>query len=85
MYLFQKIEEAAFKQNDARRTIGDFLLSNREKVSEYSMEEIAKLTHTSKRRWSVLQNILAFLVGKNLYMPSCTSWLILMMGQQQSM
>ncbi len=48
MYLFQKIEEAAFKQNDARRTIGDFLLSNREKVSEYSMEEIAKLTHTSK-------------------------------------
>lgn len=48
MYFFQKIEEAAFKQNDARRTIGDFLLSNREKVSEYSMEEIAKLTHTSK-------------------------------------
>lgn len=46
MYLFQKIEEAAFKQNDARRTIGDFLLSNREKVSEYSMEEIENLTNT---------------------------------------
>lgn len=28
MYLFQRIEEAAFKQNDARRTIGEFILEN---------------------------------------------------------
>lgn len=48
MYLFQKIEEAVFKQNDARRTIGEFILANREKISGYSMEEIASMTHTSK-------------------------------------
>lgn len=48
MYLFQKIEETVFKQYDARRTIGEFLLTNREKLSEYTMEDIAKLTHTSK-------------------------------------
>ncbi|KAF1302695.1 MurR/RpiR family transcriptional regulator [Candidatus Enterococcus willemsii] len=48
MYLFQKIEEAAFKKNDARRTIGEFLLANREDLASYSMDEIAKLTHTSK-------------------------------------
>lgn len=48
MYLFQKIEEAAFKQNDARRTIGEFLLTNRAKLASYSMDEIARMTHTSK-------------------------------------
>ena len=48
MYLFQKIEETVFKQYDARRTIGEFLLANREKLSEYTMEDIARLTHTSK-------------------------------------
>ncbi|MBM6614877.1 MurR/RpiR family transcriptional regulator [Desemzia sp. RIT804] len=48
MYLFQRIEEAVFKQHDARRTIGEFLLANREKIPYYSMDEIAKMTHTSK-------------------------------------
>lgn len=48
MYLFQRIEEAVFKQFDARRTIGEFLLANREELPKYSMDEIAKLTHTSK-------------------------------------
>ncbi|WP_313466753.1 MurR/RpiR family transcriptional regulator [Carnobacterium sp.] len=48
MYLFQKIEETAFKQQDARRTIAEFLLSHREKVPHYNMDEIANFTHTSK-------------------------------------
>lgn len=48
MYLFQRIEEAVFKQYDARRTIGEFILANREKLTEYTMEDIANLTHTSK-------------------------------------
>ncbi|MED4040977.1 MurR/RpiR family transcriptional regulator [Niallia taxi] len=48
MYLFQRVEEAVFKQNDARRTIGEFLLANREKLMDYTMDDIAKLTHTSK-------------------------------------
>ncbi|MBO0452276.1 MurR/RpiR family transcriptional regulator [Candidatus Enterococcus murrayae] len=48
MYLFQRIEEAAFKQNDARRTIGEFILENRDQLQELSMDEIAKRTFTSK-------------------------------------
>lgn len=48
MYLFQRIEEAAFKQSDARRTIGEFILENREQLQDLSMEEIAKQTFTSK-------------------------------------
>ncbi|MFI3616693.1 MurR/RpiR family transcriptional regulator [Enterococcus avium] len=48
MYLFQRIEEAAFKQNDARRTIGEFILEHRDQLPELSMEEIAKRTFTSK-------------------------------------
>jgi DNA-binding MurR/RpiR family transcriptional regulator len=48
MYLFQRIEETVFKQFDTRRTIGEFLLENRENLSDYSMEDIAKMTHTSK-------------------------------------
>ncbi len=37
MYLFQRIEEAAFKQNDARRTIGEFILENRVQLPELRM------------------------------------------------
>lgn len=48
MYLFQRIEEAAFKQNDARRTIGEFILEHRDQLSDLSMDEIAKRTFTSK-------------------------------------
>ncbi|MBP1047781.1 MurR/RpiR family transcriptional regulator [Enterococcus sp. BWM-S5] len=48
MYLFQRIEEAAFKQNDARRTIGEFILEHRDQLQELSMEEIAQQTYTSK-------------------------------------
>ena len=48
MYLFQRIEEAAFKQNDARRTIGEFILEHRDHLQEISMDEIAKRTFTSK-------------------------------------
>ncbi|MGM0241055.1 MurR/RpiR family transcriptional regulator [Enterococcus sp. AZ103] len=48
MYLFQRIEEAVFKKNDARRVIGEFILENRDHLQEYSMDEIAKRTFTSK-------------------------------------
>ncbi|CAD5897700.1 MurR/RpiR family transcriptional regulator [Carnobacterium maltaromaticum] len=48
MYLFQRIEEAVFKQNDARRVIGEFILENRDQLKSYTMEEIAKQTFTSK-------------------------------------
>lgn len=48
MYLFQKIEEEVFQNSETKRAIGEFLLSNKEHIGEYSMEEIAKLTYTSK-------------------------------------
>ncbi|WP_321387885.1 MurR/RpiR family transcriptional regulator [uncultured Enterococcus sp.] len=48
MYLFQRIEEAVFKENDAKRVIGEFILENRDRLQEFSMEDIAKQTFTSK-------------------------------------
>lgn len=48
MYLFQRIEEEIFQNSETKRVIGEFLLTNKEHVGNYSMEEIAKLTFTSK-------------------------------------
>lgn len=48
MYLFQKIEDAAFKENDARRSIGEFLLENKNDLAGLSMQDIAERTFSSK-------------------------------------
>lgn len=48
MLLFQRIEELAYKHTDARRTIGEFLLTEKSKIENYSMQEIAEKTFTSK-------------------------------------
>lgn len=48
MYLFQKIEENAVRHTDARKNIGEFLLLEKSKVKEYSMQQIAERTFTSK-------------------------------------
>ncbi|GAA0339691.1 MurR/RpiR family transcriptional regulator [Oceanobacillus oncorhynchi subsp. oncorhynchi] len=48
MYLFQRIEEVVVQYSDARRLIGEFLLENRDQISKYNMDDIAKLTFTSK-------------------------------------
>ncbi|MCF0113988.1 MAG: MurR/RpiR family transcriptional regulator [Erysipelotrichaceae bacterium] len=48
MLLFQKVEELAHKNTDAKRSIGEFLLAEKDKVDQYSMQEIADLTYTSK-------------------------------------
>ncbi|OTN76369.1 hypothetical protein A5886_001446 [Enterococcus sp. 8G7_MSG3316] len=48
VYLFQKIEEAAVRYNDARKNIGDFLLLKKSKIRDYSMQQIAEQTYTSK-------------------------------------
>lgn len=48
MYLFQKIEENAVRHSDARKNIGEFLLLEKSKVRDYSMQQIAELTYTSK-------------------------------------
>lgn len=48
MYLFQRIEEVMMQYNDARRSIGEFVLHERENLHHYSMQEIADMTYTSK-------------------------------------
>lgn len=48
MYLFQKIEEATIQYNDSKKVIATFLLENAERLSDFSMKEIAEETYTSK-------------------------------------
>lgn len=48
MLLFQQIEDLAYTHTDARRTIGEFLLSEKSRMKTYSMQEIADKTFTSK-------------------------------------
>lgn len=48
MYLFQKIEEVSIQYADARKNIAEFLLKERSHVKNYSMQQIADLTYTSK-------------------------------------
>lgn len=48
MLLFQHIEEIAHQYTDARRLIGEFILSEKGKIKAYSMQEIADKTFTSK-------------------------------------
>ncbi len=48
MYLFQKIEEMSLNYTDARKSIGEFLLAERSNAANYTMQEIADLTFSSK-------------------------------------
>lgn len=48
MYLFQKIEESVAIYNDARKNIGEFLLAKKDRVANYSMQQIADQVYTSK-------------------------------------
>lgn len=48
MYLFQKIEEVSIQYGDARKNIAEFLLKERSHIKNYSMQQIADRTYTSK-------------------------------------
>lgn len=48
MLLIQRIEETAWKSTGSSRAIGEFLLHERYSLHEYSMQEIADRTFTSK-------------------------------------
>lgn len=48
MYLFQKIEEMMMRYEDARKTIGDFVLKEQKNLHKYTIGEIAEKTYTSK-------------------------------------
>lgn len=48
MLLMQRIEEIAYKNSGSSRTIGEFLINNHSRIHEYSMQQIADETFTSK-------------------------------------
>lgn len=48
MYLFQRIEELTLHCHDTRKDIGEFLLKEKSHVSNYTMQQIAEMTFTSK-------------------------------------
>lgn len=48
MYLFQQIEEAFMLYDDSKKKVAEFILQKRSKLTNYSMQEIAEATYTSK-------------------------------------
>lgn len=48
MYLFQRIEELMITYQDTRKNIAEFILNERDKILNLSMQEIADYTYTSK-------------------------------------
>lgn len=48
MFLFQKIEEIIIHYDDARETIGNFLMNEKDNIQNYTMQEIADKTFSSK-------------------------------------
>lgn len=48
MFLIQKVEELVVTYNDGRKNIGEFILTNFNTIQNYSIDEIAKNTKTSK-------------------------------------
>jgi DNA-binding MurR/RpiR family transcriptional regulator len=48
MYLFQQIEEAFMLHDDSKKKVAEFILQKRSKLTNYSMQEIAEATYTSK-------------------------------------
>lgn len=48
MFLIQKVEELVVTYNDGRKNIGEFILANFNTIQNYSIDEIAKNTKTSK-------------------------------------
>lgn len=48
MYLFQRIEEVMMEYHDARGTVAEFLLNEKNHLYQYTMDDIAHLTYTSK-------------------------------------
>lgn len=48
MYLFQRIEEMMMEYHDAKSVIAKFLLEEKERLPQYTMDDIAHYTYTSK-------------------------------------
>ena len=48
MLIMQKIEELTNRYDDSRRVVGEFLIHERRNLKQYTMQEIADQTYTSK-------------------------------------
>lgn len=48
MFLFQKIEEMMMNYDDARHSIGEFVLNEKDNLYKYTINEVAEYSYTSK-------------------------------------
>lgn len=60
MLVMQKIEEIAYKSSGSTRTIGEFLITNHSRLQDFSMQQIADETFTSKSTLSRFAKSLGF-------------------------
>lgn len=60
MIIIQKIEEMTNNYNDARNSVGKFLLENKRELDDYSMQEIADITYTSRSTLVRVAKMLGF-------------------------
>ena len=69
MYLFQKIEEMMMRYEDARKTIGDFVLKEQKDLHKYTIGEIAEKTLLRNKdiRWRTREmQTLIFLLRREI-------------------
>lgn len=60
LIIIQKIEEMTNNYNDARNSVGKFLLENKRELDDYSMQEIADITYTSRSTLVRVAKMLGF-------------------------
>ncbi|MCR4744069.1 MAG: MurR/RpiR family transcriptional regulator, partial [Lachnospiraceae bacterium] len=48
MYLMQKIEDVAVGSDDAKKNVASFILNNYDRIFEYTIDDIARESFTSK-------------------------------------
>ena len=60
MLIIQKIEDLTFMYNDARYSVAKFLLENKRELDNYSMQEIADITFTSRSTLVRVAKMLGF-------------------------
>ncbi|MEY8462070.1 MurR/RpiR family transcriptional regulator [Streptococcus merionis] len=48
MFLLQKLEDIVLQKNDTKMYIADFLLKERKNIKNFSMQQVADITYTSK-------------------------------------
>lgn len=76
MYLLQQIEEITIEYNDARKNIAEFILQEDIDLTQFTMQEIANKTYTSKATLVRFAKTLGF-SGWNDFMKSYSKEMML--------